>query len=92
MEIKLNRELIPGYYPEKYSKDQTCGCEVGSPHKEDCYFYSTVQDMGADISCCNLHKELGNCPCKNCTKFLDESDAFKIIRDYVNKEEKKNEI
>lgn len=86
MEIEPNRKPIPGYYPEKYPKDCTCGCEVGSPYKEDCYFYYNVKDMGANISCCNLHKGLGNCPCENCDKFLSKSDAFKVILDCVNKE------
>lgn len=88
MESEREKKLIPEYHLiDKYPKDWTCGCGVRSPYKEDCYFYYNVEDMGANISCCNLHKGLGNCPCENCAKFLSKSNAFKIILNYVNKEE-----
>lgn len=89
MESEREKKLIPEYnLKDKYPKDWIygCGATYQKPYREDCYFYHAEPSMGGRISCCRLHKGLGNCPCTNCNKFLSESDAFKIILNYVNKE------
>ena len=89
MESETEKKLIPEYHlKDKYPKDWIYGCGVPyqKPYREDCYFYHAEPSMGGCISCCSLHKGLGNCPCENCAKFLSKSDAFKIILNYVNKE------
>jgi len=56
--------------------------------KEKCYFYSEFHDMGASIPCCNLHDGLGVCPCEDCDKFLSRADAFDIILNHINGEDR----
>ena len=55
-------------------------------HKENCYFYVEVQDMGGRIPTCNYIHKLGHCPCCNCKKYISRNDVYKIVKDYVDKE------
>jgi len=54
--------------------------------KENCYFYTEYQDMGARIPCCTRYTQLGKCPCDNCDHFLDNVDVRKIIKKYLDGE------
>lgn len=59
-------------------------------HKEDCYFYVEVQDMGGRIPTCNYIQELGKCPCLNCKKYIARKDVYQLIKNIVDKEDKNN--
>ena len=39
------------------------------PYKTDCFYYTEVHDMGACISQCTRYRQLGKCPCDNCTDY-----------------------
>lgn len=67
----------------------SCGACFGNliqEHKEKCFFFESVQDMGAHIPTCSYYSEgLGHCPCKDCDKFIDKSEAAAIVRDFIDK-------
>lgn len=67
-----------------YENFINCGCSC-SHEKTNCYFYESVQDMGAHIPTCNYYGKLGYCPCKNCEKFISEKDVYNKIKNYVDK-------
>ena len=55
-------------------------------HKTDCYFYHEEPDMGAHIPCCNYKNfGYGICPCKECEHYLSKTDAYRLIKMFVDK-------
>lgn len=67
-----------------------CGIEpIFDTYKEDCYYYTEVQDMGAHIKTCSMQDRIGICPCNGCSNYLPRSKARKIIDAY--RKEKQND-
>lgn len=65
-----------------------CGCAMPTEpeHKTDCYFFHEEHQMGATIPTCSYyHGGLGNCPCKDCKKYISKSEAYKMVLEKVNK-------
>jgi hypothetical protein len=54
-------------------------------HKESCYFYNSVKDMGGNIPTCDYYGKLGYCPCNECVKFVDKSEVFDIVKKIADK-------
>lgn len=61
------------------------------PHKADCFFYSTEQDMGATHSCCEYEwyalEKIGyidECPA-DCNKYIERKKVYKMIAKYVDR-------
>lgn len=69
-----------------------CECSVWEKYKTGCYFYHEEKDMGGTIPCCSYFGELGNCPCENCEKYIEQSKVFKLVKDIVDKEKNRNEV
>lgn len=64
-----------------------CGCGFfpKREEKKDCFFYHEEHWMEGAISTCSYHNGgLGNCPCKDCKKYISKSDAHKLIVAKVN--------
>lgn len=53
------------------------------PYKTDCFNYTEVHDMGACISQCTRYRQLGKCPCDNCTDYISNKEAHLAVQDYV---------
>ena len=74
-------------FPEYRAQEPMLYCGRGvnykNPYREDCYFYHSEPSMGGHISCCKLHRGLGNCPCENCDKYLSKSYAFNIVIEHM---------
>lgn len=71
------------------SRDYRIQCAIGDlkqEYKTDCYFYEEVRDMAAHIPTCNYHGKLGYCKCKDCPKYISRKEAFKMVREKVDKE------
>ena len=63
-----------------------CGIRTAPIHKEDCFFFENVQDMGSRIPTCSYHSQgLGFCPCESCEKYISNSTAYNIIKAEVEK-------
>lgn len=83
---KINKN--PQY--KSFANFSFCGCsENFRKEKTDCYFYEEEKDMGATVPCCSYYGGYGNCPCENCEKHFSKKDAYKIIRDYIDKKDEK---
>ena len=55
-------------------------------YKCDCHYYEEVQDMGAHIPTCKCEINnigLGWCKCENCQWYISNTEAEKIIRNYM---------
>lgn len=92
------RQDMDGYVEEIISKiedDKTnmikelnriyiCGCLSEEKVEKDCYFYHEEYHMGGSIDICSYHGTLGKCPCKNCDKYIKQSEASGIVRKYVD--------
>lgn len=52
--------------------------------KCNCYFYHEEQDMGASIPTCNYYFKLGYRPCKNCEKYVDKSEVYRLVKYYAD--------
>lgn len=61
------------------------------PYKTDCFYYTEVYDMGACISQCKRYRQLGKCPCDNCTDYILNKEARLVIQDYVRNKKWKKE-
>ena len=64
---------------------------------EMCYFLHDDIDMGAHIYTCGHQKEMtwGKCPCKegmSCDLFVSKSEVNKLVRQYINNREKRENI
>lgn len=60
-------------------------CHMEEPkEKRDCYFHHEEYDMGAHIDVCSYYGKLGYCPCENCEKYIQKSEAFNIMKEYVD--------
>lgn len=59
-------------------------------HNTDCFFFTNVQFMGANIPTCNYHLKLGYCPCNKCDNYVSESKVYEIVYRYLK--EKKNQL
>ena len=59
-------------------------------HNTDCFFFTNVQDMGANIPTCNYHHKLGYCPCNKCDNYVSKSKVYEIVYRYLK--EKKNQL
>ncbi len=63
-----------------------CRTRNAPTHKEDCFFFENVQDMGAKIPTCSYYSQgFGFCPCENCEKYISNSTAYHIIKAKVEK-------
>lgn len=96
MEDKIINSLdIEIKYPCGQHSTHGCGLDFNPPkYKEDCYFYEEAKDMGATIRyrycCAQSEIEWGYCPCEKCDKYISNTEASKIIRNYVEKRTEKN--
>lgn len=85
----------PIKYPCGPYRNYGCGLDFNQPKlKADCYFYEETHDMGATIMYCCAQSEIqwGYCPCEKCDKYISNAEASKIIREYVEKRGKPNDI
>lgn len=60
-------------------------------YKTDCFYYTEVHDMGACISQCKRYRQLGKCPCDNCTDYISNKEVRLVIQDYVRNKKLKKE-
>lgn len=68
--------------------DYICGCGIMSEQlerKRDCFFYQEEHDMGATVPCCRYHGGYGNCPCKDCDKYVSWGTAAMVIKAMVDR-------
>lgn len=84
----------PIKYPYGQYQTYGCGLDFNQPkYKEDCYFYGETHDMGATIRYCTQGEiQWGHCQCEKCDKYISNAEASKIIREYVEKRGKPNDI
>ena len=81
------KQLPPPTYPSFSYGEMAighCCCMEKPKEKRDCYFYHSEPDMGAHIDVCSYYGKLGYCPCENCEKYIKKSDAFKMMKEYVD--------
>jgi hypothetical protein len=71
---ELTKELV-----ERTKIDEKNGYSAGR-HNEDCYWFDSVQDMGAHIPTCDYFGRLGYCPCDNCDKYITNRTISKIVK------------
>lgn len=79
----MKEDLKQRYTPFAFNP-YMCGCSMKPEHKEDCYWFDNVQDMGAHIQTCGYYHKLGYCPCDGCGKYIRKSEVSKIVREYVD--------
>ena len=47
--------------------------------RNDCAFYSEIQDMNATVPCCDIYG-FGNCKCFDCKKYVSKDDRVLVVR------------
>lgn len=76
-------------YPSPVNRDYSMGCmiqDVGRPkRREDCFFYTEEQDMGAHIPHCTYYGGYEDCVCEECRKYINNKTAHGVIRNWVDK-------
>ena len=74
---------MPAYTVPSPSHFNMCSIEI---RNTDCYYYDTIQDMGAHIPICK-NSHCSDLPvCDNCKYYLDKSETDKIIESWCSDE------
>lgn len=56
--------------------------------KDDCYYYTEVQEMNARIPTCDYYEKLEYCPCENCKIYIKQKTVKEIVKQHQKTKKK----